>query len=36
MLISNIDNTEYDDVIKAHDHLEALVKAVAAKPPQKT
>ena len=35
MLISNIDNTEYDDVIKAHDHLEALVKAVAAKEPPK-
>ena len=36
MLISNLDNTEYDDVIKAYDHLEALVSAVAAKPPQKT
>ena len=35
MLISNIDNTEYDDVIKAYDHLEALVKAVAAKEPPK-
>ena len=35
MLISNIDNIEYDDVIKAYDHLEALVKAVAAKEPPK-
>jgi hypothetical protein len=35
LLISNIDNTEYDDVIKAYDHLEALVKAVAAKEPPK-
>jgi hypothetical protein len=35
MLISNLDNTEYDDVIKAYDHLEALVKAVAAKEPPK-
>ena len=35
MLISNVDNTEYDDVIKAYDHLEALVKAVAAKEPPK-
>jgi hypothetical protein len=36
MLISNIDNTEYDDVIKAYDHLTELVSAVAAKPPEKS
>ncbi len=34
-LIENKDNTEYDDVMKAYDHLEALVEAAAAKEPPK-
>lgn len=35
MLISNLDNTEYDDVILTYKHLEALVEAAAAKEPPK-
>ncbi len=35
MLISNLDNTEYDDVILTYNHLEALIEAVAAKEPPK-
>ncbi len=34
-LISNLDNTEYDDVMKAYEHLEALVESVASKEPPK-
>ena len=33
--IDNLDNTEYDDVMLALEHLEALVSAVAAKEPPK-